>query len=230
MVDHKQKKKIEEYEKLFRRYYIDFLQSEKNLDDILRSNQESLTELQRNIIIDSNSISILPAYFNFIEFYLDSNTASEVRKYLTVALSNLSFTNKKKEEMKDGDYSYNNNIENNVKDDDTNIDIKEKESRIDLLFGRYNLLRKDYPKAREKLCSSIITYAEIYGPESVGLTPHYYYLASYFLENSYNNDSDYLGSEYKAKNIFLKIADIWKKYFLEEKNELYLSKKLIFNK
>ena len=53
---------------------------------------------------------------------------------------------------------------------------------VSLLFGRFNL-KSDAPPEQtiDKLNSSIIIYSEIYGPENVGLTPQYFYLAEYFL-------------------------------------------------
>ena len=179
-------------------------------------NQELLTKFQKDIVLDSNSIHILPAYFNFIECYLANNSEPEVKKYLTVALSNLSFSNKKKEDGKE--------LESAEDFEEESLLVKDKQtktSRINLLFGQYLLLTAKYKEAKEKIILSIILYSEIYGPEFVGLTPNYYYLASCFLsENSKISDNS-ADSLIVSKNIYLKIADCWKKYFLGEKHELF---------
>ena len=211
-----EKRTYEDFEEEFKGYYIEFLKANPDIEEILQKNQETLTQLQREIVIDSNSIAMLPAYFNFIECYLETNNKSEVKKYLTVALSNLSFSNKKKDEMKEGD-----NPDEIVEDEKTTKDRIAKTSRIDLLFGRYNLQINKLKDAMDKITNSILLYAEIYGPESVGLTPHYYYLATLFLEQGQKEQKNHKDSELIAKNIFLKIADIWKKYFLGEKHLLY---------
>jgi len=103
-------------------------------------------------------------------------------------------------------------------------DKKSKRSRLDLLFARFSLEKKKYGEAIKKLTNSIILYSEIYGPESVGLTPHYYYLSIYFAEESENNDKTEDKRDIIVKNIYLKIADMWKKYFTEDKNILFVSK------
>jgi hypothetical protein len=169
--------------------------------------------------MDSNSIHILPAYFNFIECYLANNSEPEVKKYLTVALSNLSFSNKKKDETKEAETAE--DIEEEML---LAKDKQAKTSRIDLLFGQYLLMTSKYPEAKEKIINSVILYAELYGPESVGLTPNYYYLASCFLSENAKNSEKSPDSETVAKNIYLKVADCWKKYFLGEKHELFDSK------
>lgn len=198
------------------------LDVDPNIKEIIDANQATLTQFQKDIVMDSNSIHILPAYFNFIECYLANNMLPEVKKYLTVALSNLSFSNKKKEE-KEGDL-----IEHQEEEILAAKDRKIKTSRIDLLFGQYLLLTDQFKEAKEKIINSIILSSEIYGPESVMLTPNYYYLASCFLtENSKTNDKS-IDSELIAKNIYLKIADCWKKCFLGEKHELFDSKLNLF--
>jgi hypothetical protein len=216
-----EKKSYEDFEEDFKNYYIEFLKANPDIEDILAKNQETLTQLQKEIVIDSNSISMLPAYFNFIECYLETNNKPEVKKYLTVALSNLSFSNKKKDELKDGE-----NMDELFEDEKAVKDRIAKTSRIDLLFGRYNLQINKLKEAMDKITNSILLYSEIYGPESVGLTPHYYYLATLFLEQGQKDQKDHKDSEIIAKNIFLKIADIWKKYFLGEKHLLFERKNL----
>ena len=97
------------------------------------------------------------------------------------------------------------------------------QSRLDLLFARFNILTRAPNEAIEKLTSSIITYSEIYGPESVGLTPQYYYLADYFLDMGMGDDKKEKRRKIVVKNIYLKIADMWKMYFLGMVNPLFLS-------
>ena len=100
---------------------------------------------------------------------------SEVKKYLIVGLTNLLNASKKGddknlEERKSTEY------------DPEEVNRKLLQSRLDLLLGRFNLNSDTPPeKTIDKLNSSIIIYSEIYGPENVGLTPQYYYLAEYFL-------------------------------------------------
>jgi hypothetical protein len=118
--------------------------------------------------------------------------------------------------MKEGD-----NQDDQIEDDKIIKDRIVKTSKIDLLFGRYNLQINKLKDAMDKITNSIIQFAEIYGPESVGLTPHYYYLATIFLEKGQKEPKYYQESEIVAKNIFLKIADIWKKYFLSELHLLF---------
>lgn len=129
----------------------------------------------------------------------------EVKKYLIVGLSNIMFSDKK---------------ENDTDEMDEDIyEAKEKKrlkSRLDLLFARYNLLNRHYQEACEKLTSSIIQYSELYGPESIGLTINYYYLATYF-DEILDLDSKFD----TIKGIILRIAEIWKKYFLGEKFEQF---------
>lgn len=166
--------------------------------------------------MDSNSIYILPAYFNFIECYLATNSEPEIKKYLTVALSNLSFSNKKKDENKELESQE--DIEEEIL---LTKDKQEKTSRIDLLFGQYLLNTSKFKQAKEKIINSIILYSEIYGPESIGLTSNYYYLASCFLNENAKNQESFPDSEIIAKNIYLKIAECWKKFFLGEKHDMF---------
>lgn len=91
---------------------------------------------------------------------------------------------------------------------------------MDFLFARYNLLTKKYEEAIDKLTGSIITYSEIYGPESVGLTAHYFFLANYFSEIL---DKDADERDVIITKIYLKITEIWKKYFIGENNDLFES-------
>lgn len=129
-----------------------------------------------------------------------------------VSLTNLHYASKKKDEKQS--YSYE---KESTEYDEEEVNKKLLQSRLDLLFGRYKLVSKQNIKqALDTLTSSIITYSEIYGPESVGLTPQYFYLAEYFLE------ADVKNKEAIAKNIYLKIADIWKMYFTKSTNPLFL--------
>ena len=106
--------------------------------------------------------------------------------------------------------------------DEEEVNKKLLQSRLDLLFARFNLLTRS-PDAIDKLTSSIITYSEIYGPESVGLTPQYYYLADYFLDMGMGDDKMEKKRKTVVKNIYLKIADIWKQYFVGMVNPLFLT-------
>jgi hypothetical protein len=175
-------------------------------------NQKTLKEFQEKNSLENKSIHFLPAFFNFIEFYLDvtnvnsmqelKSNIQEVKKYLIVGLSNIMFSNKKETE--------------NVEDDDEEYTFQKNniKSRLDLLFARYNLVIKKFDEACEKLTNSIISYSELYGPENIGLTINYYNLAIYFDEAFSDKDrSDVI------KGIILRIAEIWKKYFLGERFE-----------
>ena len=148
----------------------------------------------------------------------------EVKKYLIVGLSNLMFSNKKSDESKEDD----------AMDDEEDEEImKEKKnlrSRLDLLFARFNLAIKKFEESIEKLTNSIILYSEIFGPESVGLTPHYYYLANYFAEKPFEANDSQEQREIIIRNVYLKIADIWRKQFLGEKNDNFDCKKYFFLK
>ena len=132
---------------------------------------------------------------------------------MIVGLSNLLFSNKKRDD--------DSNDPELVEDEDLKREKKNLRSRMDFLFARYNLLTKKYDEAIDKLTASIITYSEINGPESVGLTPHYFYLANYFSEII---DKDAEERDVIIINIYLKITEIWKKYFIGDKNELFESK------
>ena len=107
--------------------------------------------------------------------------------------------------------------------DEEEVNKKLLQSRLDLLFARFNILTRAPNEAIEKLTSSIITYSEIYGPESVGLTPQYYYLADYFLDIGLGDEKKEKKRKVVIKNIYLKIADMWKQYFLGAENPLFLS-------
>jgi hypothetical protein len=207
-------KEKKEYEQEFKKLYKEFLKGEKDIKDIIEENQSTLDFFQQDFNLDNKSIDFLPAFFNFIECYLEARNLPEVKKYLIVGLSNLMFSSKKNDETKDGDQ---------VDEEDEEL-MKEKKnmrSRLDLLFARFNLEIKKHDEANDKLTNSIVLYAEIYGPESVGLTPHYYYLANYFTEKPFDKDERHEKREIIIRNVYLKIADIWKKYFLGEKYELF---------
>ena len=94
---------------------------------------------------------------------------------------------------------------------------------MDLLFGRFNL-KSDAPPEQtvDKLTSSIITYSEIYGPESVGLTPQYFYLAEYFLVTIFKDQNKEQNKKVIVKKIYLKIAELWRQYFSENVNPLFM--------
>ncbi len=177
----------------------------------MTANNDSLTAFKSSFPIDNKSIEFLPVYFNFIEFYLkkEKEKLSEVKKYLIVGLSNLLFSTKKKDDSDEVDPD---------EDEDARRTKRNLRSRMDFLFARYNLMTKKYDEAIDKLTASIITYSEVYGPESVGLTAHYFYLANYFCEIL---DKEAEERDVIITNIYLKICEIWKKYFLGEKNELF---------
>jgi hypothetical protein len=179
-----------------------------------------LTAFKANFPLDNKSIEFLPVYFNFIEFYLkkDKEKLSEVKKYLIVGLSNLLFSTKKRDD--------DSNEPELDEDEDVKREKRNLRSRMDFLFARYNLLIKKYDEAIDKLTASIITYSEIYGPESVGLTAHYFYLSNYFADVMEKDSEE---RDVIIINIYLKITEIWKKYFLGEKNELFESKIHITN-
>lgn len=160
----------------------------------------------------------MPAFFNFIECYLEMGNIPEVKKYLIVGLSNLMFSTKKNEESKEGD------MHETEEDEESMTERKNMRSRLDLLFARFNLAIKKYDEANDKLTNSIILYSEIYGPESVALTPHYYYLANYFNEKPLEQNERQDKRDVIIRNIYLKIADIWRKMFIGEKSELFKSK------
>ena len=97
------------------------------------------------------------------------------------------------------------------------------QSRLDLLFGRFNL-KSDAPPEQtiDKLTTSIITYSEIYGPENVGLTPQYFYLAEYFLVTPFKDQNKELNKKTIVKKIYTKIAELWRLYFADIVNPLFL--------
>ena len=168
--------------------------------------------------MDNNSIEFLPAYFNFIECFLaqDKKKLSEVKKYLIVGLTNLLNASKKGddknlEERKSTEY------------EPEEVNRKLLQSRLDLLFGRFNLKSGAPPEQTiDKLNSSIIIYSEIYGPESVGLTPQYYYLAEYFLTTVFKDQNKEINKKIIVKKIYSKIAELWRMYFADTINPLFL--------
>lgn len=195
------------------------MRNEKDVKEIIRLTENAMDDLKSEFNLDNKSIDFLPGFFNYIECHLEMRNIPEVKKYLIVGLSNLMFSNKKSDESKE-------ETENIDMEEDEEI-LKEKKllrSRLDLLFARFNLAIKKYGDSIEKLTNSIILYSEIYGPESVGLTPHYYYLANYFAEKPFENDDTQELREIIIRNIYLKIADIWRKQFLAEINENFESK------
>ena len=147
----------------------------------------------------------------------DKKKLSEVKKYLIVGLTNLLNASKKGDD-KGTSYHGGNEYE-----DQDEVNRKLLQSRLDLLFGRFNL-KSDAPPEQtvDKLTSSIITYSEIYGPESVGLTPQYFYLAEYFLVTIFKDQNKEQNKKVIVKKIYLKIAELWRQYFSENVNPLFM--------
>lgn len=205
-------KSKKEWEQEFKLIYIDILKRAKSYDDLVLANEEGLNQFKQEYTLDNNSIEFLPAYFNFIECFLaQNNKLGEVKKYLIVGLTNLLNASKKSDEK---------TYEKKEEFDQEEIYKKLLQSRLDLLFGRYNLMtRAPVEQTIDKLNSSIITYSEIYGPENVGLTPQYYYLADYFLDYS---DPEEKMKRIIVKKIYVKIADLWRQYFNDMVNPKFL--------
>ena len=207
-----------EWEEEFKKIYICILKRLKPYDDLIIENEENLNAFKAEHTLDSNSIEFLPAYFNFIECFLaqDKKKLSEVKKYLIVGLTNLLNASKKGddknlEERKSTEY------------DPEDVNRKLLQSRLDLLFGRFNL-KSDAPPEQtiDKLNSSIIIYSEIYGPENVGLTPQYFYLAEYFLVTVFKDQNKEMNKKIIVKKIYSKIAELWRQYFADVVNPLFL--------
>ena len=207
-----------EWEEEFKKIYICILKRLKSYDDLIIENEENLNAFKAEHTLDSNSIEFLPAYFNFIECFLaqDKKKLSEVKKYLIVGLTNLLNASKKGddknlEERKSTEY------------DQEEVNRKLLQSRLDLLFGRFNL-KSDAPPEQtiDKLNSSIIIYSEIYGPENVGLTPQYFYLAEYFLVTVFKDQNKEMNKKIIVKKIYSKIAELWRQYFADVINPLFL--------
>ena len=208
-----------EWEEEFKKIYICILKRLKSYDDLILENEENLNAFKSEHTLDNNSIEFLPAYFNFIECFLaqDKKKLSEVKKYLIVGLTNLLNASKKGDD-KGTSYHGGNEYE-----DQDEVNRKLLQSRLDLLFGRFNL-KSDAPPEQtvDKLTSSIITYSEIYGPESVGLTPQYFYLAEYFLVTIFKDQNKEQNKKVIVKKIYLKIAELWRQYFSENVNPLFM--------
>lgn len=207
-----------EWEEEFKKTYICILKRLKSYDDLIIENEENLNAFKSEHTLDNNSIEFLPAYFNFIECFLaqDKKKLSEVKKYLIVGLTNLLNASKKGddknlEERKSTEY------------EPEEVNRKLLQSRLDLLFGRFNL-KSDAPPEQtiDKLNSSIIIYSEIYGPENVGLTPQYFYLAEYFLVTVFKDQNKEMNKKIIVKKIYSKIAELWKQYFADVVNPLFL--------
>ena len=207
-----------EWEEEFKKTYILILKRIKNYDELIIQNEENLNAFKSEHTLDNNSIEFLPAYFNFIECFLaqDKKKLSEVKKYLIVGLTNLLNASKKGddknlEERKSTEY------------EPEEVNRKLLQSRLDLLFGRFNL-KSDAPPEQtiDKLNSSIIIYSEIYGPESVGLTPQYFYLAEYFLTTVFKDQNKEINKKIIVKKIYSKIAELWRLYFADTINPLFL--------
>ncbi len=211
-------KSKKEWEEEFKKIYIYILKRLKSYDDLILENEENLNAFKSEHTLDNNSIEFLPAYFNFIECFLaqDKKKLSEVKKYLIVGLTNLLNASKKGddknlEERKLNEY------------DAEEVNRKLLQSRLDLLFGRFNL-KSDAPPEQtiDKLTSSIIIYSEIYGPENVGLTPQYFYLAEYFLATVFKDQNKEMNKKIIVKKIYSKIAELWRQYFADVVNPLFL--------
>ena len=207
-----------EWEEEFKKTYICILKRLKSYDDLILENEENLNAFKSEHTLDNNSIEFLPAYFNFIECFLaqDKKKLSEVKKYLIVGLTNLLNASKKGDEKnmsERGEREYGSE----------EVNRKLLQSRLDLLFGRFNL-KSDAPPEQtiDKLTSSIITYSEIYGPENVGLTPQYFYLAEYFLATVFKDQNKELNKRTIVKKIYSKIAELWRQYFADVVNPLFL--------
>jgi hypothetical protein len=207
-----------EWEEEFKKTYICILKRLKSYDDLIIENEENLNAFKSEHTLDNNSIEFLPAYFNFIECFLaqDKKKLSEVKKYLIVGLTNLLNASKKGddknlEERKSTEY------------EPEEVNRKLLQSRLDLLFGRFNL-KSDAPPEQtiDKLNSSIIIYSEIYGPENVGLTPQYFYLAEYFLVTVFKDQNKEMNKKIIVKKIYSKIAELWRQYFADVVNPLFL--------
>ena len=207
-----------EWEEEFKKTYILILKRLKSYDELIIENEENLNAFKSEHTLDNNSIEFLPAYFNFIECFLaqDKKKLSEVKKYLIVGLTNLLNASKKGddknlEERKLNEY------------DAEEVNRKLLQSRLDLLFGRFNL-KSDAPPEQtiDKLTSSIIIYSEIYGPENVGLTPQYFYLAEYFLATVFKDQNKEMNKKIIVKKIYSKIAELWRQYFADVVNPLFL--------
>ncbi len=144
----------------------------------------------------------------------------EVKKYLIVGLSKLLFVSKK-DSVKEENLDY--------EDDESKYLTNKLRSKLDLLFARFNIDTENLTEAISKLSNSIILYSEIFGPEEIGLTQNYYYLAKYFSAKKEDDEESEEERDIIIKNIFIKIADIWKKYFLREFNDLFESSLEFFN-
>jgi len=207
-----------EWEEEFKKTYICILKRLKSYDDLILENEENLNAFKSEHTLDNNSIEFLPAYFNFIECFLaqDKKKLSEVKKYLIVGLTNLLNASKKGDEKNMGERG-----EREYEPEEVNRKLLQ--SRLDLLFGRFNL-KSDAPPEQtiDKLTSSIITYSEIYGPENVGLTPQYFYLAEYFLATVFKDQNKELNKRTIVKKIYSKIAELWRQYFADIVNPLFL--------
>ena len=214
----KKTKTKKEWEEEFKKTYILILKRLKSYDDLIIENEENLNAFKSEHTLDNNSIEFLPAYFNFIECFLaqDKKKLSEVKKYLIVGLTNLLNASKKGDDK---------NLEDkkSIEYDPEEVNRKLLQSRLDLLFGRFNL-KSDAPPEQtiDKLNSSIIIYSEIYGPENVGLTPQYFYLAEYFLVTVFKDQNKELNKKIIVKKIYSKIAEIWRQYFADVVNPLFL--------
>ena len=212
-------KSKKEWEEEFKKIYIYILKRLKSYDDLILENEENLNAFKSEHTLDNNSIEFLPAYFNFIECFLaqDKKKLSEVKKYLIVGLTNLLNASKKGDDKGAGYHGA------NEYEDLEEVNRKLLQSRLDLLFGRFNL-KSDAPPEQtiDKLTSSIITYSEIYGPESVGLTPQYFYLAEYFLVTIFKEQNKEQNKKKKKKKIYSKIAELWRQYFAGKINPLFM--------
>ena len=160
-----------EWEIEFKKIYIQILKKQISFDELIVQNEMLLNQFKSEYTIDNNSIEFLPAYFNFIECFLAQNKTDEVKKYLIVGLTNLLNASKKKTSNNNMNFS-----------DNEEITKKLLQSRLDLLFGRYNILtRAPANETVDKITSSIITFTPISMPENVGLSRKFHDLHKHFL-------------------------------------------------
>lgn len=144
---------------------------------------------------------------------------AEAERYLKVGMINLLNAGKKDEKRQLVEEDRDNFSEEEVR-------RKTLQSRLDLLFGRYKLLNpgnKD-SGALDSLTNSILSHSELYGPEDVGLTPQYYYLAECFYNSGVERDGkakNDIDKKVCVKNIYNKVADNWRKFFMEQINPLF---------
>ena len=207
----------EDYYNDFKELYVQILKRSKPYAELYKETENKLISFKTDHVMDNNSIEFLPAYFNMIECLLAQNDQlAQVKQYLIVCLTNLLNASKKVDEK-----GMQNQRDEYQKDE---VHRKLLQSKLDLLFGRYNILmRSKGEEAINKLTSSIISYSELYGPENVGLTQQYYYLADYMLDYiEPKGEQEERLKKITVKRIYSKIADMWRMYFNGTINPLFL--------